>query len=228
MRAEARRCLEQAIELDPGYGLAHSLLALILLFEWHRGCAKSAEMLDQAFALAKRAVELEDNESTCHMALGRLYLQRRSFDLALSHTERAIAINPANPTLKADLGLLLSRIGRAEEGLERLRDAQIGDPFFGPGWFWQALGLARFVLRRYPEALLDFERQAPRTPDTLALMAGCCAKLGLMERAGGLMAECLAVQPEATWRNLVDRMVFARPDDSEHLAKCLRLAGMPA
>ncbi len=225
-RAEAKRCLERAIELDPGYGLPHSLLALTLLFDY-RDCAKSPEILDRAFALAKRGVELADNDSTCHVALGRLYWQRRSFDLALSHTERAIAINPANPTLKADLGSLLSRIGRAEEGLERLREAQIADPFFGPGWFWQALGLAQFVLRRYPEALLDFERQAPTTSDTSAIMAGCCAKLGLIERAKALVADCLAVQPEATLSGLVDRVVFARAQDSEHLAECLRLAGMP-
>ena len=74
-RAEAKRCFEQAIELDPGYGLPHSLLALMLSGEWHSDFSGSPEVLDRAFALAKRGVELADNESNAHMALGLIYLE---------------------------------------------------------------------------------------------------------------------------------------------------------
>ena len=161
------------------------------------------------------------------MALGFLNLERRGFDLALSHLERAIEINPANPTTKADLGMLLSRIGRAEEGLEHLREARRMDPYFGPSWYWPALGVAQFVLRRYVEALADFDRGAPRSADTSAIMAACCAKLSLVERARELVARCLAIQPEATVGNLVARIIFKEAGDREHLAECLRLAGMP-
>ena len=62
-RAEAKRCFEQAIELDPGYGLPHSLLAILLTLDWHRGLGRSPEILDRAFALAKRGVELSDGET---------------------------------------------------------------------------------------------------------------------------------------------------------------------
>ena len=223
-RAEAKRCLEQAIELDPRYGLAHSLLAIILRYDWHR--VGSLEILDRAFALAKRGIELSDGESTSHVALGFIYLERRGFDLALSHFERAVEINPANPTTKADLGIVLSRIGRAEEGLEHLRDARRIDPYFGPSWYWPTLGVAQFVLRRYVEALADFDRGATRGLDS-TMMAGCCAKLGLVERARELVAQYLAIQPEATIGNLVARIVFKGAGDREYLAECLRLAGMP-
>jgi adenylate cyclase len=226
-RAEAKRCFEQAIELDPGYGLPHSLLAVILIYDCHRRLAESSEVLDRAFALAKRGVELADHESTSHMALGFLYMERRSFDAALSHMERAVEINPANPATRADLGMLLSRIGRAEEGLEQLRDAKRADPYFGPSWYWSALGVAQFMLRRYAPALVDFEQGELRGADTSAIVAGCCAKLGLVKRARELVAHCLAIQPEATIGGLVSRTVFKEASDSEHLAECLRLAGMP-
>ena len=226
-RAEATRCLEQAIELDPAYGLAYSLLSLVLQRERHRGGARSPEIQEKAFALAKRAVELADADSTSHIALAFFYMDQRSFAEALSHMQHAVAINPANPALQADFGVLLTRVGRAEEAVEWLRGARSADPFFGPAWYWQQLGFAQMALRRYAEALVDFERETPRTADTLAMMAGCCAKLGLTERAQGLMAECLEVQPEATLRDLVDRTPFAQASDSEHLAECLSLAGMP-
>ena len=116
-RAEAKRCFERAIELDPEYALPHSLLAMILRLDWQRGIAGSPALLDRAFALAKRGVELSAGESTSHVAMGFLYLERRCFDLALKHMEHAVEINPANPTTKADLGVLLSQIGRAEEAL---------------------------------------------------------------------------------------------------------------
>ena len=226
-RAEAMRCFEQAIELDPGYALPHSLLAMILRLDWQRGLAGSPENLDRAFMLAKRGVELSAGESTSHVAMGFLYLERRCFDLALRHLERAVEINPANPTTKADLGVLLSRIGRAEEGLEHMREARRVDPYFEPSWYWPTLGVAQFVLRRYAEALADFDRGAPGGADMPAIMAGCCAKLGLVQRARELVAHCLSIQPEATIGKVVAGIVFKKAGDREHLAECLRLAGMP-
>ena len=86
-------------------------------------------------------------------------------------------INPANPANKADLGILLCRIGRAEEGLEHLRDARRIDPYFGPSWYWPALGVAQFVMRRYAEALADFDRGAPRIPHA-------CHDGGMLREAG--------------------------------------------
>ena len=225
-RAEAERCFEQAIELDPRYGLPHSLLALMLRGDWQFGFSGSP-ILDRAFAMAKRGVELAGNESIAHMAMGLLYLARRSFDLALRHMERAVEINPANPWTQADFGMLLSYIGRAEEGLERLRNARRADPYFSPSWYWPTLGLAQFVLRRYADALADFDRGTSSSADALAMMAGCCAKLGLVDRAQELVAQCLAVQPEATIGKLVAKTIFKDASDSEHLAECLSLAGMP-
>src|SRR4030095_16330495 len=99
--------------------------------------------------------------------------------------------------------MLLSYIGRAEEGLERLRDARRADPYFGPSWYWPALGVAQFLLRRYADALVAFDRGAADSVDRLAVMAGCCAKLGLKDRAQELVARCLAAQPEATTGKLV-------------------------
>jgi adenylate cyclase len=226
-RTEAKRCFEQALQLDAGYALPHSLLALMLRYDWHRGLAGSPEILDRAVVLAKRGVELAGNESTSHMALSLVLLERQSFDLALRHMERAVEINPANAWVQADFGMLLCRIGRAEEGLERLRTARCIDPYFEPSWYWPAVGMTQFVLRRYTKALAEFDRGFTSGADAIAAMAGCCAKLGLANRARDLAARCLAVQPEATIGTLVAKTIFKNTDDSEHLAECLRLAGLP-
>jgi adenylate cyclase len=226
-RAEAMHCFEQAIELDPGYGLPHSLLALMLLTDWRNDFSGSRAFLDRAFALAKRGAELSHSESNAHMALGFVYLQQQSFDLALHHMERAVEINPANPWNQADFGIFLTFIGRAEEGIERLRNARRADPYFEPSWYRTSLGIAQFVLRRYADALADLDRGASSNVDRLAIMAGCCAKLGLADRAQELVGRCLAIHPEATVSKLVAKVTFKYASDTEHLAECLRLAGMP-
>ena len=226
--AEAKQAFERAIELDPAYGLPHGLLSEILAREWERGLPGSEQALDRAFALAQRAVELADDESTCHTLLGQMYLERRSFDLALRHTERGVEINPANQWNQADLGIILAYTGRAEEGLQKLRDAQRADPYFGPRWYWRGLGLAQFVLRRYADAVPDFERGATdHSLRAMTMLAGCYARLGLTNRARETIERCLMVRPDATVEKLVARVPFKERADSDHLAECLRLAGFP-
>jgi TolB-like protein/tetratricopeptide (TPR) repeat protein len=226
--AEAKRSFERAIELDPEYGLPASLLAVLLARDWENGRAGSRETLDRAFALAQRAVDLADDESTCHAILGQIALERRLFDLALHHLERGVELNPANQWNRADLGAVLAYVGRAEEGLEMLRNARCADPYFGPRWYWRALGITQFVLRRYADALPDFDRGAADTSlRALAMMAGCCAKVGHLDRARELVARCASAHPRAGVTLLVERTPFNDADDRRHLAECLRAAGMP-
>ena len=227
--AEAKRAFEHAIELDPGYGLPHSLLAVLLARDWERDLGGPVDVLDRAYALAQRAVELADDESTCHTILGQICLERRSFELALRHTERGVEINPANQWNRADLGLVLVYLGRADEGLEMLQSARRADPYFGPPWYWRGLGTAQFALRRYGDALPDLERGATRGAlRGWAFLAACRATLGLAEPAREAVAQCLAIQPAATIGTLVARIPFKRDIDSRRLAECLHRAGMPA
>ena len=225
---EAKRAFERAIEIDPGYGLPHCLLAAVIKRGWESDLSGSCNALDRSLALAQRALELAEDESTCHTILGAIHLERREFDLALYHTARGVEINPANQWNRADLGSVLAYIGRAEEGIELLRDARRVDPYFGPRWYWRDLGLAQFVLRRYADAVPDFERGVTdHSLRALAMLAGCCAKLGHAERAWELVARCLALRPDTTVDKLVAKVPFKDAADSLHLAESLRLAGMP-
>ncbi len=229
-RPRPSRAFERAIELDPAYGLPHGLLSEILAREWERGLPGSEQALDRAFALAQRAVELADDESTCHTLLGQMYLERRSFDLALRHTERGVEINPANQWNQADLGIILSvargRAGKRVAASCQAAARQRADPYFGPRWYWRGLGLAQFVLRRYADAVPDFERGATdHSLRAMTMLAGCYARLGLTNRARETIERCLMVRPDATVEKLVARVPFKERADSDHLAECLRLAG---
>ncbi len=120
--AEAKRLYEKAIELDPGYGLAHAKLALMMLHEWF--ISGSDATLDRAFELANKAVLLDENESYCQLMLGYVHLFRRSFDLAEQYHRRALEMNPNNPEHLADLGGLLIYLGQPNEAFDFLNTGQ--------------------------------------------------------------------------------------------------------
>ena len=225
--AEARRLYERAIELDPDYGLAHALLALMIYAEWGTDPSCPDAALDRAFELAKRAVELDENESTCQIALGFIHLMRRSFDLAEQYHRRAVEMNPSNPQHLADMGSLLVYLGRPDEGLEWLNQARRVDPYFGPSWYWHHVGVAQMTARRYDEAIRAFSRSTTMPYWVRAYIAACHAQSGRTAQAKEWAAQALRARPDfsATWN--ATKEPFKHERDSDHLIAALRKAGIP-
>jgi tetratricopeptide (TPR) repeat protein len=218
----AKRSFERAIEMDPGFARPYSLLAVMIGREWRNDPASSRGPLDLALNLAERAVELAGDESTCCTSLGYICLERHEFDLALHHMKRGVELNPVNPWNQVDLGYLLSYIGRAEEAQKTLEKARRLDPYIGAPWYWRSLGVANFVLREYRDALAAFERAGARSPlYAVAMMAACCRKVGLADRARAL----LAGQSETTIVDVLAKIPFKNASDATHLDECLGLTG---
>lgn len=225
--AEARRLFEKAIEIDPGYGHAYALLASIHCLEWQDDPGDSDAALKKALALAKRAVELDENESSCFSRLGWAHLLQRSYDLALQYTQRALEMNPNNQWIVADMGVTLLYLGRVEEALTWFKRAKEIDPYFNEPWYWRYVGLAYTILHRYQEALAAFDYLTTHPYRVSAYMAGCYARLEQIDRAQGSAAECLALKPEFSIRHLLTKQPFKNSDDAASLAESLRMAGLP-
>jgi uncharacterized protein (DUF924 family)/Tfp pilus assembly protein PilF len=225
--AEATRLFEKAIELDPTYGMAHGMLAMMRCAQWRNDLACPATALDEAYTLAKRAVELDDSDSTCHSLLGQICLYRRSFELAIKHMQRSVEMNPNNQWNVADMGQVLAYVGRAEEAVAWFKRAREIDPYLNPPWYWRQAGQTHIVLRRYEEALSMFAHIPVRSYRIAAYMAACHARLGDTARARALADECLAARPDFTIDQFMSREPFQRADDAAHLAESLRLAGLP-
>jgi Tfp pilus assembly protein PilF len=224
---EAMRLFEKAIEIDPDYGMAYALFAIMRIHDWQNHPGDSTAELDEAYRLAMRAVELDDGESTCHSILAQVCLQRRAFELALQHMRRAVELNPNNQWNMADMAIVLVYAGQAEEALNWSGRAKQIDPYFDPPWYWRQVGRVYVVLRRYREALTTFEHIPLRNYRDAAYMAGCHARLGESERADAYVAECLAKQPGFSIRHMMTREPFKLVSDAEHLEQSLRLAGLP-
>ena len=182
---------------------------------------------DEAYRLAMRAVELDDGDSTCHSLLAHACLYRRSFELALQHMRRSVELNPNNAWNMADMGLVLTYAGPAEDALIWLKRAREVDPYFDPPWYWRQSGQAYMVLGRYEDALAMFEHIPLRTVRSSAYMAACHARLGHDDRARELAAECLAGDPSFSVRQFMSKEPFRHSSDAARLAESLRMAGLP-
>jgi TolB-like protein/tetratricopeptide (TPR) repeat protein len=224
--AEATRLFKKAIEIDPGYGHAHALLAAMCWTKWQDDPSNSNAALEEGIALATRAVALDENESSCFSLLAHGNLLQRSFDLALQHIRRAVEMNPSNQWNAADMGCILLFVGQAEEALAWFKHAKEIDPYFDEPWYWRSVGLAYMVLHRYKEALAAFDYLLARPYRIAAYRAGCYARLADIDRAKASAAECLAIRPDFTIGHFMTKQPFKNPVDAASLAESLRMAGL--
>ncbi|TIQ56082.1 MAG: adenylate cyclase, partial [Mesorhizobium sp.] len=73
--------------------MAHAYLALSLLVENNYGAASDA-IKQRALEVAMTAVRLDPRESRCHTFLGQIHRFRDEYDLAITHLENGVALNP--------------------------------------------------------------------------------------------------------------------------------------
>jgi len=226
--AQAKRLFEQAIALDPAYGMPHALLAAMKVSEWRDDLDGDDALLDEGHALARHAVELDSNESTCFSMLALACMFQRHFELTRQYARRAIELNPNNQWNQADMGVMLVYLGEPEEALEWLGRARQIDPFFDPPWYFRAIGQALMNLHRYDEALAMLEQVTPRSLRVAVLQAGCHGRLHDAAGAAEAVATVLALKPGFSIARFMTREPFKNPEDAAHLAQSLELAGLPA
>ncbi|MEM9108294.1 MAG: winged helix-turn-helix domain-containing protein, partial [Pseudomonadota bacterium] len=111
--AESQTLLRQALEKDPDFASAHSRLAYaIILGMVYFDAPHDKERMDEALVLAKRAIELDDQDANSYFTIGRVYLARREYDLAIDALEHAVELNPSLAVTYCGLGDSLAYEGR--------------------------------------------------------------------------------------------------------------------
>ena len=225
--AEKRRLYEKAIELDPDYGTAYALLALVMFLDWFRDMSGSDTVLERAFELARKAVALDDNNGTCQFVLGWTHLFRKSFELAEEYYQRALDLNPNDPEQIARMGFLRASLGEPDEALDWLKQARTVDPYFNPVWYSHSMGYAHFIARRYESAIAALGRSSTMPFWVQAYLAASYALTDRIDHARGLAGEILRSAPDFSSGRLAAKEPFKRPQDREHLLDGLRKADLP-
>ena len=127
---------QSAIDSDPDYAIAYAHMAICFhdlsyfMVEPEKNIAKAVEAVN-------KALELDDENSECQYAMGRMkFWYYWDYDAAVDHFNKAIRINPNNVEAHQQLGSLYMKLGKIEEGHHHLSKADALDPFSLVGLFY--------------------------------------------------------------------------------------------
>jgi TolB-like protein/DNA-binding winged helix-turn-helix (wHTH) protein len=154
---ESRKDFERAIRLQPDYAPAWSGLSMGIMAIGDGGAPVTREIVDQAEAAARKAVELDDSLAEGHHAMAGMYLFGRwDWDRADAESRRSLELDPNFSEAHHLRSYILSAMNRPEEALEEQKRATEIDPFERP---W-ALGRAYYKVRQYDAAIDEFRMRA--------------------------------------------------------------------
>ncbi len=222
--------LKRAIELDPGYARARSLLAWGLATRVVLGNIDFERGISESLTLAQRAIELDPDDPWGHAAAGYVYTFSRKFGPAVEELTEALHRNPNFAFARMILGVAYGYGGLAEEGIAQVAIAtRLSPRDYGQAANLSVEGLCHFVAGRYAEAV-SFERRAVQMRNnfgtawrTLTAAAGMAGDLDLA-RAG--LAECKRLQPGLSLDWVEKYHPLMRVEDRGRYIEGLRRAGL--
>ncbi len=233
--AEARRLFDQAIELDPSIADAHVMVALMGVYAVNSGQSSYSsppeEILAEAARAAERAVQLEDNNSLAHTALGRIRGLLGDEEVGIAECKTAVDLNPNLAVAHHELGFALYYSGQFAEAMLCFEKAIRLSPNDPSRWnFYYMKGCSLYSLGEYEEAIVslkDAVRLRPAAFWPYTQLASSLAGLGRMEEARAAIQETLARKPDCTVAFVSETTKSLPSDDRKKFLEHLQKAGLP-
>ncbi len=227
---QAKEILEQAIELDAGFGVAYAYLSLTHMLDYINGWSEDPQASQTlAYDLAKRGVELAPDDALAHIALGSASLSLRRHKEAIAEAERAVQLDPNYAHGLFELGWYLQYAGRADEALGYFDRAVRLDPHHADV-FLHFMAQAYFQLDRYDEAVELLRRRLVRNPQSDSsrmLLAACYGYLEKHDAAHLLWDEIKEINPDFSIDQRRQVLPYKNPENFEQIVNGLRKAGLP-
>ncbi len=228
---EARGYLEKAIALDPDYAQAHAHLSNAYLNEYVFKFNVLPDSVERAGRQAKKAVELDPSDSFSRYILARYYFFSRQLDKFMVEAEKAIELNPNEPTAIAELGFHMTYSGLdRDRGLALVRKAMAINPAY-PGWFHFPFAYENYRRKNYEAALEQaLKINTPRFYRMYYVLAMTYGQLGREEKARQALAKMLELKPALAVETAArDEMrMWNFPEDMiDHFMEGLYKAGFP-
>jgi adenylate cyclase len=233
---KAHDFLKAALDVEPDDAAALALSSEVLLRMWLNGWSEDPDRdLADCYAAAKRADEIDDQDSRVQTALGMVHIWRRDLDGAKHYFETALKLNPNDTRVQIYYSRQAVFDGDTDKAVALCRRAATLNPY---GKYNYNLAIACFVARQYRQAI-DFAKGIKNPPaPPLALLAASHAMAGETAAAAAACARFLEAAetcpglsrlggPE-DWRAFFSaRWPFRSPDELAHLIEALGKAGVP-
>lgn len=195
---EIQACLQRAVEDEPDYADAWTMLALVEIDEarFTPLALLPLDSLDPAYAAARRAVELAPDSARAHMAMMTTLFLQGKIEAALAAGQVAVRLNRQDPEILAETGLRNATSGDPEVGLALIQQAVDLSPTV-PTWYRaaQSLGLLRKGADKEASAVLDGLEPSPNFV-YWSIVAAVRGKAGQPDRARAAADELLKLYPD--------------------------------
>ncbi|MGI9353480.1 MAG: winged helix-turn-helix domain-containing protein [Rhizobiaceae bacterium] len=229
---KSQELLKQALESDPEFAGAHSRLAyaIVLGMVYFDATPDQAKM-DEALAAAKQAIKLDDEDANSFFTIGRVYLARREYDLAIDALEHALSLNPCLAVTYCGLGDSLAYEGRLDEAIEQFEMAIRLSPHDPFRWaFFSYRSLAHLFREEFHDAV-SWARKSVEIPNAQywasAHLVAALGHLGDTEQAKRAVAQLKNIKPEFSINFAEEHLFYLKRADQMNIyLEGLKKAGM--
>ena len=228
---KSRELSETAIDLEPEYSEAYSLLGWTYALPVRIGISKTPKKdLQKAEELVGKAKTFDPNNADAQNLLGFIYAVRGQYERAIEEGQRAVELAPNNSDTYALLSLSLLYFGRSHEAIVAMTKAMRLAPFY-PRWFLLDLGKCYFVDGQYEEAETAFKhyiKERPSSASTHSWLAVTYSVTGREDLARDHVEQALRVNPAfciEKWRKRFTP--WKNREEVERILDIARKAGMP-
>jgi adenylate cyclase len=228
----AEKLLRKAIELDPNYARAHSVLALGYVNNaWFGRFGPNENFAKRAFEEAKVAVQLDGADPWGHLALGFVYGYRRKSQDSFAEIEQALKLNPNFALAHAYYGLVLGWAAESERALQHIDLAERLSPRDVINAHYPTLrGVAYFATGDYAAAAACARQTIRLRSDATGahrVLAASCGLLNASDEASVAFARLRELQPDITLRWVETELPISSTEFRQRYVEGLRVAGVP-
>eukprot|EP00079_Xenopus_tropicalis_P039498 XP_017953269.1 PREDICTED: cell division cycle protein 27 homolog isoform X2 [Xenopus tropicalis] len=204
----AIKFFQRAIQVDPGYAYAFTLLGHEFVL---------TEELDKALACFRNAIRVNPRHYNAWYGLGMIYYKQEKFSLAEMHFQKALDINPQSSVLLCHIGVVQHALKKSDKALDTLNKAISIDPKNPLCKFHRASIL--FANEKYKLALQELEELkqiVPKESLVYFLIGKVYKKLGQTHLALMNFSWAMDLDPKGA-NNQIKEAIDKRylPDDEE-------------
>jgi len=182
---KAVQSYKNATEIDPNFTRAYGELALALWTGTYVvGFWKGLDIDINEARLRVReylGLAMKNPSAIAHHVNGMLYLFRRQHDKAISEQQRALALDPNDPSCNLGMGFVMNFSGKPRTAIDFFNRALRLLPH-NPARYLIQLGIAQFCLGNLEEAATLMEKAQRINPDLTGWAAWLSSIYGLLGR----------------------------------------------
>ena len=225
----ARKLAEEAIALDPEYGIAYTLLGWTHLDDiWFYRTKDRPKSLETAEQLAHKAMDLSGPDPTSHRLLGTVFMLRKQYEKAIVEMQKAVELSPSSASSFFLYGLVLRYAGRYDEAIPLLEKAIRLNPIT-PVNYLNNLAWSYALSEQYEKAIPLWNKAIERNPDYLFAYSGLTCTyqlLGNEKKAREAAAEVLRIKPTYSTAQ-IEELDINNIQQKNRLLEAYHKAGIP-